>query len=124
MSVRTFALVLIEPALVTHDETTFNVTGLVSVPVLLVIAAACGILIVLVVDLLRLRRESRLTALHTVASVMLAAAVVSLAAVFAAGIATVPAARADTVGNGIADVSPDAVQDPLLGVQLPTLPAE
>ncbi|MBF0673102.1 MAG: hypothetical protein IR160_11020 [Salinibacterium sp.] len=124
MSVRTPALVLIEPALVTHDETTFNVTGLVSVPVLLVIAAACGILVVLAVDVLRLRRESRLTAVHAVASVMLAAAVVSLAAVFAAGIATVPAARANTGGIGIADVSPDAVNDPLLGVQLPTLPGE
>ncbi|WP_403024563.1 hypothetical protein [Salinibacterium sp. GXW1014] len=124
MSVRTLALVLIEPALVTHDETTFDVTGLVSVPVLLVVAAACGILIVLVVDVLRLRRESRLTAVHTIASVMLAAAVVSLAAVFAAGIATVPAARADTGGNAITHVSPDAVNDPLLGVQLPTLPGE
>lgn len=124
MCVRTLALVVIEPALVTHDKTTLNVAGLVSVPVLLVIAAACGILVVLALDVLRLHREERLTAVHTIASVMLAAAVVSLAAVFAAGIATVPAARASTGGSGNAEVSPEAVDDALLGVQLPTLSAE
>lgn len=123
MPVRTLALVLIEPALVSHGETTFDVAGLVSLPVLLVVAATCGILIVLALDVLRLRRASRLTPVHTIASLALAAAVVSLAAVFATGIATVPA-RANPGGNDISDVTPDAVSDPLLGVQLPTLPAE
>lgn len=102
---------------------------LTSIPVILVVAAACAILIVLALDVRTLRRQGRLTTLHAVAVIVLAATVVSLTVGFAMGVANVPRASAETdlpgpvlpgpvlPGAG----SPDTAEDPLAGFQLPTL---
>lgn len=88
---------------------------LASVPVVLVVAVACSVLAVLILDVVKLARASRLTPVHAVTCGILAVTVLSLTLMFAAGVAGTPSAHA---GFEVSE------SDPLRGVQLPTLPGE
>ncbi|MCW4384619.1 hypothetical protein OH146_02395 [Salinibacterium sp. SYSU T00001] len=101
------------------DATVFDAGGLVSVPAVLVMAAACGILVVLALDVRRLRRASGLTVAHGITTGVLALAVIGLAVLFTSGLAQVPAASAN--GNPHGGTVDTAPLDPLDGYQLPTL---
>lgn len=99
-----------------------TIADLASAPVLLAIltiVAAGAVLLVVGLDLRRLRRSARLTAAHGIVGGVFAATVITLAVMFTAGLAQHPAANANieapTPATGIAS------HDPLSGVQLPTL---
>jgi tellurite resistance protein TehA-like permease len=102
----------------TELSTVFDPAGLVSAPAILVIAAACVVLLVIGLDVRRLRRSSKLTVVHGITGIALAATVIALTVTFTAGLAQVPAASASD------DPTPAELEtetDPLEGFQLPTL---
>lgn len=109
------------------DSSAFDIVSLASLPAILVLIAASGILIVLLLDVRSLLRKGRLTTVHIATSGALAALVVFLAVGFAGAVLQVPSASAHEVDDrpALEVFVPESVEtgarDPLDGVQLPTL---